>query len=241
MIDEWGDTWPTIQVWVINERASVELSFTPLAPLALPDPSTPPFELAAPLSDWPAALARLGSATRAAVCELTGVHRYEDAVPVLYGDNPPQVPRGTSWPKLPYIAERDSDGQVERLTLGAPKYAENGSRVRGKVIRAKIPGASVVPFPSNLEVVRALDLAVKDAAYLLTGHDDEFEARKDLNAQARAQTPRDVPLIGPARPNWWTGGPTQWTAQPKQRTPDWSEAGPRTVSGGAPGLGKRRR
>jgi hypothetical protein len=205
MIDEWGDTWPTIRVWMINERASVELSFTPPVLPALPDPSLPPLELAAPLSDQPAALARLGSATRAAICELTGVHRYEDAVPVLHGDNPPQVPCGTSWPKLPYIAERDSDGQLERLTLGAPKYAENRSRVRSKVIRPKITGAGVVPFPNDLEVVRALDLAVKDATYLLTGHDDEFKARKELTRKRAQRRPAmchslalHVPTGGPA-------------------------------------------
>ncbi|GEM_PF-6031388 len=224
-----GSDWPEARLWVKEQDGRVELRFTPLDGW---------MAMTAPLAREPAALARLGSCVRAAVVESTGIGRYPEAALALHAGETAGFPTGPhksmNWPKLPYMVHRRSDGTLKQVILGARRYAESSGK-------AGVPGAAVMAFPYDLEVIRTFDRLVRIYSCRLVGTDGYPKAIAELNAIARKEAAklRRSPA-GPARKDWQTPG--TWTTiqtPARKRIPDWVGRDPNVILVGLPGLGKR--
>jgi hypothetical protein len=208
--------WPTIAVWIATENDWDQVRFTAVPGWV---------RVQVPLNQRYEALSHLAIVTRAAVEQATGISPYERAHAALHSADPPYRPEmqyRRAWPALPIIAYRNRHGVVRRPVIGARKHAEMRSTT------AYTRGARVVPYPSELAVIQALDAAVREATCQVTGCDSFDEALAALN---KSKPPKKR-----------NAGERGWRSEPIWgEVPDWSYGGPHTVSGGLPGLGKNRR
>ncbi|GAA4300069.1 hypothetical protein GCM10023178_04900 [Actinomadura luteofluorescens] len=205
--------WPKIAVWIKAEHQWGQVRFT----------DTPGWVcVQVPLNRERDAIAHLALVTCTAVEQITGVAPYERAHTALNSADPPYLPEKRyhrAWPRLPFIAYRNRKGVVKGPVIGARKHAERPGTV------AYTRGANVVPYPSELAVIRKLDAAVREVACRITGRDSFVEALDVLT-----------------KPKPSASKPVGWRSEPiGERIPDWSHGGPRTMSGGLPGLGKNHR
>jgi hypothetical protein len=214
--------WPETPVWVTGNSNRPTLSFSERKGAEF---------TAAVLSNRPERLARLGHATRTAVMRLTGVMIYPEASELLRSGDESSFPADPDasrfWPKLMYMV----DGSQERwrVILGASGLAEAPRSKKHD------PRAHAMPFPTAVDVVWDLDLLVEEATCLLTGCDAYEDALKAL----RALTRDTRPMTSKPKADPFQGGPGKWLNEWETPIAGWSEAGPRTISGGLPGSRRR--
>lgn len=171
----------------------------------------------------PWGLARLHSTHRRALRLFTGCSKYEDGAATLRaGDSAAyrlDAARDREWPYLFYeVHRRGQPGPL--VVLGSPPAPVKPHTTTNR------------PYPDAPAVLLALDAAIRTAMVIVAGTSDYDEAV--VRFRSIGQDPHDVDPFDDVRGTWLT----TWT--PANVIPNWSEAGPHTVSGGLPGHGKRR-